>query len=756
MKMRISAPFIFVPASWILLAMLSMNASLAQEGWTWQNPLPQGNDLHDVYVFEDNRAIAVGDGGTIVEIDGSGQIVRTRHVVGGHEECFRRVSFGSRDVGYISGDGFVLKTVDGGTTWVETGVGLTWGSEAFSELFFVNDSVGWAASTANLWAGRAGAFLRTVNGGDTWTELELQHRFCTAFCFLDADTGWAILDTSYFVGCDHGGYTVPPLFFVKTTDGGGTWEKIAEGAHRDYLFLFFVNDTCGWRGGYRWGIERTRDGVTWVSCSDSVTCEQVHFVDAASGWALIESDSILYTDNGGDTWKNQAFSGSEGVTLSRMHFNSWGHGCAVGMRGHIRIKPVGKETWTEASQSLFLNADLYDVKVVGRDDVWVCGTERYRFSSPFSCGVLLHTTDGGMNWEKIRFEDSSFHVLTDMFFLDARQGWAVGNNFVVRTTDAGETWEVLDVSHIEGEDLMRVFFRDSLNGWAMASGGKHMLKTVDGGATWVKWEGNFATYMSGDAIDMFFYGPNLGWLVGANTLFLTFDGGQNWHLQKSGYWTFHSIQFFDSLEGWVSARGFGGEPYSILHSTDGGFDWVSRCSPPADARSLTFHDRMRGYAYCGTLQGSVYYTSNGGADWQYHTPDPSRSYIRAIAFADDGTGWAVGRNGVILKTTMDGIATGIDEDPLPDLEPVSYCLHQNYPNPFNPRTTIHFGLPHTEYVTLKVYNVLGEEVSMIVEGKHGAGMHHATWDASGLPSGVYFYRLTAGEYVQTNKMVLTR
>jgi hypothetical protein len=88
--------------------------------------------------------------------------------------------------------------------------------------------------------------------------------------------------------------------------------------------------------------------------------------------------------------------------------------------------------------------------------------------------------------------------------------------------------------------------------------------------------------------------------------------------------------------------------------------------------------------------------------------------------------------------------------------PTKYALFQNYPNPFNPSTTIEFALPHAGFVTLKVFNVLGKEVATLMAGEHAAGTFKATWDASGLPSGVYFYRLTAGEYFQTQKMVLMK
>ena len=88
--------------------------------------------------------------------------------------------------------------------------------------------------------------------------------------------------------------------------------------------------------------------------------------------------------------------------------------------------------------------------------------------------------------------------------------------------------------------------------------------------------------------------------------------------------------------------------------------------------------------------------------------------------------------------------------------PNSFELHQNYPNPFNPSTTIEFDLPKTSAVTLKVFNILGEEVTTLVSDRLSAGSYSYDWDASSLASGVYLYRLQAGDYVQTRKMVLMR
>jgi len=88
--------------------------------------------------------------------------------------------------------------------------------------------------------------------------------------------------------------------------------------------------------------------------------------------------------------------------------------------------------------------------------------------------------------------------------------------------------------------------------------------------------------------------------------------------------------------------------------------------------------------------------------------------------------------------------------------PVAFALKQNYPNPFNPSTTIEHVLPVASDVRLSVYDLLGREVSVLVNGRMDAGVHEVRFDGSGLSSGVYLYRLTAGSFVETRKMIVVR
>ncbi len=90
------------------------------------------------------------------------------------------------------------------------------------------------------------------------------------------------------------------------------------------------------------------------------------------------------------------------------------------------------------------------------------------------------------------------------------------------------------------------------------------------------------------------------------------------------------------------------------------------------------------------------------------------------------------------------------------LTPQVFALSQNYPNPFNPTTQIEYSLPQDSYVRLEVYNILGQKVVTLVDGKQKAGYKSVRWDAGDFSSGIYFYRLQAGKFVQTRKMVLLR
>ncbi len=134
------------------------------------------------------------------------------------------------------------------------------------------------------------------------------------------------------------------------------------------------------------------------------------------------------------------------------------------------------------------------------------------------------------------------------------------------------------------------------------------------------------------------------------------------------------------------------------------------------------------------------------------TPDMSDAGDHDITVeVDDGNGGLVTQS-YTLKVDL---ASGLNVSG--NLIPEEFMLSQNYPNPFNPTTTIEFSIQKSEFVTLKIYNVLGQEAATLVSESLQAGYYQLEWDASGFASGVYYYHINAGgEFQDVKKMILLR
>ncbi|MBU1937627.1 T9SS type A sorting domain-containing protein [bacterium] len=134
---------------------------------------------------------------------------------------------------------------------------------------------------------------------------------------------------------------------------------------------------------------------------------------------------------------------------------------------------------------------------------------------------------------------------------------------------------------------------------------------------------------------------------------------------------------------------------------------------------------------------------------------------------DDGEPWAnhdhfhtwggsgTPSNSAYFYTVRAQVAAGVAAE-INNISPTSYSLAQNYPNPFNPVTDIHYSIAHTDQVTLRVFNVLGQEVAVLVDGLQTAGLHNVSFDGANLPSGVYIYRLETPNFSSARKMLLLK
>jgi hypothetical protein len=144
-------------------------------------------------------------------------------------------------------------------------------------------------------------------------------------------------------------------------------------------------------------------------------------------------------------------------------------------------------------------------------------------------------------------------------------------------------------------------------------------------------------------------------------------------------------------------------------------------------------------------QWIIYSTANSGLP---------HNEVRDLEIDNNGSIWIGTMGGGIAVYNETGIVS-VDEGEFKKL-PTDYFLFQNYPNPFNPTTRIKFDLPKSSHVLLRVFDLLGQEKTTLVDKELSSGYHEIEFDAGNLPSGIYFYRLEAEGFIQTKKMILVR
>ena len=170
------------------------------------------------------------------------------------------------------------------------------------------------------------------------------------------------------------------------------------------------------------------------------------------------------------------------------------------------------------------------------------------------------------------------------------------------------------------------------------------------------------------------------------------------------------------------------------------------------------NDYRRNYTY--DAQGNLnsfwhYYWFN--SSWTPTEDDPAPGRGMRVPYTlgvTDRAGNSYSYTGYSVTLTRELIVTGAASQT--GNAPAGYSLSHNYPNPFNPSTTIKFELPKSSVVRLSVYDILGREVAVLVNERREAGVYEVKFDGSNLASGVYFYRLTAGDFVSTKRMLVLR
>lgn len=736
-------------------------------GTTWSLLRPDttaGNrSIYEADFVDDNTGYAVGTAGLAMKTTDGGMTWSQLNT--GLTSNIWYVDFVTANLGYIGGSsGKLLKTTDGGATWSEQVIGGTTSVLVYKIHALNADTV--YAGTGSATPGR---LIRTTDGGATWSAVAGYTATSTVrgIYFINSQIGF-ISDAGYAIN--------------KTTDGGATWTPVDFGTGTFYE-VKFASDSLGFAAGADGNVYITTDqGGTWTPSFIGASPTSNIYALALGGslaagpksavtvLAVCEAGLMAVSNNSGASWT------IPGVSLNRedlrvISFLNDQFGYALGgsatagdSLGVVMLTNDGGNSWSQLSFNPKYR--LYSGDFITTQTGFV--------SSRGNAGVFK-TTDGGATWAQQTLPiTSTSTIIYSTEFWDEQTGYvATSGGDLLKTTDGGANWVALPDPHGTSAiyDIELFSVADLI---ATGSSGK-TYRSTDGGTTWTNLNPTTSTIYACD-----FPSAQFGYLVGSSgRIVMTSDGGTTWTVQTSNSTaTLYSVKFYSDSVGFVL-----GSVGEVLFTSDAGTTWIPYTQAPSTATFYAADIRNGGLYAAGSrsniLKGMfsnnipVELTSFAASvadgkvilDWTTATEtNNARFEIQRRSGNDD---WSVigsvRGSGTTTSTTayrftdnsaVNGIYTyrlkQIDFDGSYEFSqvievnvgtPSEFALYQNYPNPFNPSTMISFALPQRDNVSLKIYDILGNEVALLLSGKLEAGNHTVEFNAAGLSSGVYLYQL---------------
>lgn len=600
----------------------------------------------------------------------------------------------------------------------------------------------------------------------------------------------------------------------RSSDGGITWAAPSTG-NTLFITTLVANDTYIFAGAGSLGVYRSSDsGVTWEQKLN------VFGVDAMckSGNKIFASSSNYtdYTTDNGETWINvQPLEGAiifsyycagdtifaGGQTKIYRSTDNGNNFTTINLDPGFSI--VNIYAFASINSTLY-TATSYDGVYKSTDfgSNWIPANEGMgpkdvraltrTNSSTLIAGThyvgMYRSTDQGAFWNKsMNGFPAGISILS---LLESESSIYAGTrDGVYRTDDNGNNWIKLTGTN-DTINYCTVWSMCEKNGDIYASTflqfNTTIYKTTNKGATWKR--SGFGlpanlTFIKGLATS----GNNV--VAGTDEgVYYSPDDGKNWY-QANGPNQF--IESMASSGNYVYAAVPSGA--GVYRSVDHGVTWTVSLQSTVDYVEVAAIDN---YVFAGSFFDGSRYTSNYGSSWFISSGFPSDASVFVLGTVGDGivlAGTDLSPNWIYVSYNNGGFFSPYSEGLFENASveaftvsdtfmfagtdyngvwrrlrpgvvnmetqtdiPQSYYLAQNYPNPFNPSTTIKYSLPEESFVTLKIYNLLGEEIATLVNTEQTIGNYEIEFDASTQSSGIYLFRIQTGDFIKTKKMILLR
>jgi photosystem II stability/assembly factor-like uncharacterized protein len=449
---------------------------------------------------------------------------------------------------------------------------------------------------------------------------------------------------------------------------------------------------------------------------------------------------------------------------------------------------IGADEFTGAEGIVWIMQQLPEsdlmiqVKAVDLSTAWALGLH----------GGIFRTTDSGITWTSAGTSLSLGEGVTVCIdAISAATAFVVGLNydptnvppppadttFIWRTTDGGATWQIA-YTQLHGflDAVQMISPTEGIAVGDPVEGKFTILRTTDAGVSWsrIPTEPFQLNSEAGIFRALCTYGSNYIWFgtwVGNNSssaVYHSTDAGATWTRSPDLFPDWVSTVWFSDPQHGISNE------LSFARSTDGGFTWIPITDLPA---GHWYHDQFTttavtgGKDYWAVVDNAIYRSTDLGESWNIsYAGIDTLTFASFVTVGDFTAGWVTSLGNKIVACNFYN-PTDVHETVNGEI-PTEFKLSQNYPNPFNPSTTISWQSPIGSQQTLKIFDILGNEVAALVDEYKPAGRYEVEFNAANLPSrqgsaltsGVYFYQLKAGDpstgsgqaFIQTRKMILIK
>jgi photosystem II stability/assembly factor-like uncharacterized protein len=637
-----------------------------------------------------------------------------------------------------------------------TDTGLSW--QLLPPIYPYNEFFALGINQNNiLFAGTSGGGLyRSADKGITWTWLQnYGSPECWAIAFNDSD--------QIFAGDgDWGG-------LYKSTDVGNTWNQILPNSDK---ILAVEIDPGGniYVGTSNNFYKSTDNGDTFTSYYAGLPNSEIASVLSNSqskifvgtGY-LSQGNGVYFSNDGGVNWTQ---SGIDSQTVYSLTIDQYENIYAGTQLSGVYKSTDNGITWKQINNGL-QNRNVFRVKMIQTDLLFACSETDggiYR-SSDFGNSWLITGMPAGTVYSG--FIDDSVNIFTATYggiqkFDSYSDNWSIlmygGMVDILRTTaenliacnfssvfissDYGINWEQTNPVGSSGLQLLDLeISRD--NSILIGTNG-YIKMSTDNGNTWITIENGLPSYLienikiNQEGNVFVTSGDNLCRASSIDDQFQIVIDNVGSIPRNSITTGSNGLIFFTSDVG-------------TFRSMDYGFNWEKISNQ--FGRSINLHDNRFVNVGLGEDGKGLLFSTNLGDTWiQLNKGLPSNAFITWNDIDVQGYLYAaVGQFG-LYKTNS--IVTSVEKTI--SFDNYSFSLKQNYPNPFNPVTSIQYSLSSMQFVTLKIYDVLGNEIATLVNEEKSAGEYEVEFNGNGLTSGIYFYQLKAGESIQTRKMILLK